>query len=177
MARFALVTPVVAVAAASGACAHSYTAIGYDVAHTSTGDVAPMASENRGTSGRTALGFTAGRAALEVVVVGRDLETTVDPWITGSAGLELSLTLVRHGPVHAFAHGGPMRGLLFDASTLATVWGAGLGYGAGVALGAGGVQLVVDARGEQQWFAGTESMSTVGPCAMRTLSVGLRLGR
>jgi hypothetical protein len=114
---------------------------------------------------------------MEVVMNGQDLEMGSDAWIAGSAGLELSLRPMRVGPVQSFVHFGPMRGLLLDASTLDVTWGAGLAYGAGVIIGHGGVNVLIDARGEEQFYMGMEGSATGGACSVKAVSVGLHFGR
>ena len=158
-------------------CAGSYTTVAYDVSRAGSGDSAPVVTSGDQRSGHVALGFGSGRAAMEVVLSGHDLKTSDDPWLVGSGGLELSLRLGRLGPVQGFVHGGPMRGLLVDTSTGSVIWGAGLAWGAGLTLGSGGVYVVVDARGEEQWFAGDEAQMTLGNCSLRMLSVGVAFGR
>lgn len=160
-----------------GGCASSYATLAYDVTGTSSGGSSEVVSGGDRTSGHVAVGFGSTSAAMEVVVAGHDLKTSDDPWLAASGGLELSLRLARLGPATLFAHGGPMRGLLFDASAGTFTWGAGLAWGAGLTLGHGGVHLVIDARGEEQWFAGTDDEMTLGNCSLRTLSIGLSFGR
>ena len=165
------------VASLLSACAGSYTSVGYDVSRRSSGTVAPMMDGVDQLTGRAAIGFGTKRTAMEIVVNGHDLETSDDAWLSGSAGLELVLRLAHVGPVGAFVRGGPMRGILFDAATTTTTWGAGVAWGAGLELGTGGVHLVVDVHGEEQWFAGSESEATLGSCSLRSVAVGMRFGR
>jgi hypothetical protein len=166
---------VVLVALASG-CAHSYTAVSYDVSRRATGTTTAMQGNDDRHSGTLAIGFGTRRAAMEVVVHGHDLEVAVDPWLAASFGLELKLAPVRRGPVSAFLHGGPVRAAIVDSETGDLTWGAGLSYGLGVMVGAGGVQLFVDVRSEQLFYTGAPMTATGGSAAVRTVSLGLQFG-
>jgi len=171
-----LVAAALAASAVAGGCAHSYTAVSYDVTRKTTGTMSAMTTNPARKSGAVAFGFGARGAAMEIHVQADDLETAVNPWFAGSVGFELKLTPVRKGPFAAFMHGGPMRSALVDSKSGEITWGAGLGYGLGLMLGTAGVNAFVDVRFEQLFYAGEPMTPTDGSTSQRTVAVGLQFG-
>lgn len=167
---------IVAGLAVLAGCAHSYTTASYDVTRKTSGTMTAMDANPDRKSGTVALGFGGRGASMEIVVHAQDVETSVDSWLAGSAGLELKLTPLRKGPVAAFLHGGPMRAALVDSTTGDITWGAGLDYGLGLSIGGGGVRVLVDVRNEETFWAGSAMEGLSGQTSTRTVSVGLQLG-
>lgn len=171
--RLRLVAATVALACG---CAHSYTAVSYDVGRSASGTMEAMNVDPDRKSGSAALGFGARGAAMEVALHAQDVETTVDPWLAASVGLELKLFVLNKGPVQGFVHGGPMRAALVDSTTGDVTWGAGLDYGGGLSIGVGGYRVFADLRNEATFYGGTTMAGTAGETTIRTLGIGVQLG-
>lgn len=167
---------VAAVVALSCGCGHSYTALSYDVSHRSHGSMNAMSAEADRHSGTLAFGYGGIGAAMELAVHVQDAEVAVDPWLAASAGLELKLSPLHHGPAALFLHGGPMRAAVVDSKTGDVTWGVGLSYGAGVMLGTHGLHGFVDVRAEDTFYAGAAMTATDGSTAVRTISLGVLFG-
>jgi len=175
--RPAWLASFLALGALATGCASSYTSLGYEVARTSRGTSSTAVTGGGQPSGSVAVGFGSASASMEIVLHGQDVEMTADPWMAATAGLELKLRPIRVGPVAAFVHGGPMRAALFNRESLELAWGAGLAYGGGLMIGRHGIHLVVDARAEELFYAGAEGSPMGGTCALRSIAVGVQLGR
>ena len=81
--------------AGAAGCASAYSMVGYDVASTGKGSIAPaVGGGNDGNAGSYTAGFGAGPFAMEAVVRGHDLETSADRWLSASGGLELKVRLL-----------------------------------------------------------------------------------
>ncbi len=160
---------------AHGACAATYSMVGYDLAGQGTGAAAPMVGGGHdGRTGSVAAGFGVGPVAVEAVLHGHDLETDADRWLSASAGMELKLRVLQLGPTQTFVHGGALRALVLDRDAMDVTWGVGYTYGATFAVGKRGVRVYVDTDVEQLTYAGTE---VSGNGTIRSTSAGLMIGR
>jgi hypothetical protein len=163
-------------AVATAGCAHSYTAISYDVTHRATGTVQTAVPAPGQHTGAVAVGFGARGAGLELVAHGHDLSLSDDRWLAADLGMELKLVPFRRGPVAAFFHGGPMRAVLYDAEAGEASWGAGLAYGLGLEAGAGALHAFVDVHWTDTLYGGAELDVTAGRASQRAVSLGLKFG-
>jgi hypothetical protein len=154
-------------AVATVGCAHSYSAISYDVTHRATGAVPTAVPAPGQHTGGVAIGFGTRAAELELVVHGHDLSLSDDPWLAFDFGAELKLLPFRMGPVAAFVHGGPMRAVLYDADAGETSWGAGLAYGVGLEVGVLGVRVFTDVHWVDTLYGGDQLDVTAGRASGR----------
>ncbi|MBK7070791.1 MAG: hypothetical protein IPH44_00690 [Myxococcales bacterium] len=164
-------------AVATVGCAHSYTAISYDLTHRATGTVQTAVPRSGQHSGSVAIGFGTRAAELELVAHGHDMSLSDDPWLAADLGMELKLAPFRRGPVAAFFHGGPMRAVLYDAAAQETSWGAGLAYGLGLEAGVAGLHAFIDVHWIDTLYGGTEMDVTAGRASQRAVSLGLKFGK
>ncbi|MBK9037365.1 MAG: hypothetical protein IPL61_40010 [Myxococcales bacterium] len=167
---------LVVVAALAGGCAHSYTALSYDLRARPSGPVQTGMPTAGQATGSLAFGFGTRSAGVEIVAHGHDLSLADDPWLAADVGMELRLVPVRRGPVAAFVHGGPMRALLYDSAAGELSSGVGLAYGLGLLVGGAGVHLFIDVHWADLLYAGTEMGVTAGDASLRSVALGLQFG-
>ena len=160
-----------------GGCGAAYTQLGYEVTRSAAGTVSSAVSDPDAPSGSLAVGVGRHAVSLEAVVHGQEVAMADAPLVAASLGMELKVRPVRFGPVAAFVHGGPQRAALVDRATLDVTWGAGYSYGGGLTVGKGGVALVLDGRADEILYAGPAGGPTQGRASLKTLSIGLQLGR
>lgn len=163
-------------AVATVGCAHSYTAISYDLTNRATGTVQTAVPAPAQHTGSVAFGVGPRGAQLEVVAHGHDLSLSDDSWLAADVGMELRVVPFRRGPVAAFFHGGPMRAVLYDAEAGEASWGAGLAYGLGLEAGVVGVHAFIDVHWIDTLYGGTEMDVTAGRASQRAVSVGMKFG-
>lgn len=166
---------VAAVVVVSG-CAHSYTALSYDLTHRTGGPVQTGMPSPGQRTGAVAFGVGARGAGVELAVYGHDLSLADDPYLAADLAMEVKLRPLRRGPVAGFVHGGPVRAMLYDAQAGELTWGTGLAYGLGLELGVVGVHAFADVHWSDLLYGGTAMGVTAGEARLRSVSLGVKFG-